>query len=153
MSKHIFWTFELTIKDGQLDNLKNLMKEMVEATEKNEPGTLVYEWTKSKNNSICQIHERYVDSESARAHLSTFTEKYAERLMKTGDATSFIVYGTPDHELKQVLDGFGAVYMATIGGLFRKKLDQKPQTSHIKTHKKIGLKNEIFRPDFSYFPF
>lgn len=119
MDKHIFWTFELRIKDGKFENLKSLMKEMVEATEKNEPGTLAYEWTISNENEVCHIHERYVDSESAHSHLLTFIEKYAERLMKIGDATSFIVYGTPDDELKKMLDGFSAIYMPTIGGFFR----------------------------------
>ena len=116
MTKNIFWIFEITIKEGQLESLKKLMTEMVEATKENEQGTMAYEWTISEDNKICHTLERYVDSEATLTHLATFTSQYAARLMETGDATSFVVYGNPNVEVKQILDGFGAVYMTPIGG-------------------------------------
>jgi len=39
--------------------------------------------------------------------------------METGDATSFIVYGNPNDDVKKILDCFDAVYMAPIGGFVR----------------------------------
>lgn len=119
MTKNIFWIFELTIKEGQLDNLKSLMSEMVESTEANEQGTMAYEWTVSEDNKKCHIHERYVDSEATLTHLATFSSQYAAKLMETGDATSFVVYGNPNDEVRKILDGFGAVYMLPIGGFIR----------------------------------
>lgn len=119
MTKNLFWIFELTIKEGQVDSLKKLMAEMVDATQKNEQGTLAYEWTISEDNKKCHIHERYVDSEATLTHLATFTSKYAARLMETGDATGFVVYGNPTVEAKKILDGFNAVYMMPIGGFTR----------------------------------
>lgn len=119
MTQNIFWIFEITIKEGQLDNLKRLMLEMVESTEANEQGTMAYEWTISEDNKKCHIHERYVDSEATLTHLATFSSQYAAKLMETGDATSFIVYGNPNNEVKKILNGFSAVYMLPIGGFIR----------------------------------
>ena len=119
MNKNIFWIFEITIKEGQLDKLKKLMTEMVEATKENEQGTIAYEWTISEDNKKCHTHERYADSVATLTHLATFTSQYAARLMETGDATGFIVYGNPNDEVKKILDGFDAVYMTPIGGFIR----------------------------------
>ena len=119
MTKNIFWIFELTIKEGQVDNLKKLMTEIVEATKENEQGTMAYEWTISGDNKKCHIHERYADSEATLTHLATFTSQYAARLMETGDATGFVVYGNPNYEVEKILDGFDAVYMTPIGGFIR----------------------------------
>jgi hypothetical protein len=40
MNKKVSWIFELSVNDGELSNLKELMKEMVDSVEANEPGTL-----------------------------------------------------------------------------------------------------------------
>jgi len=39
----ISWVFELAINPGRFEDLKTLMADMVEATQKNEVGTLNYE--------------------------------------------------------------------------------------------------------------
>jgi len=119
MNENVSWIFELTIKEGQLENLKKIMLELVNATKENEPGTMAYEWSISDDNAKCHIHERYVNSEATLIHLTTFIDKYAARLLETGDATSFVVYGTPSDDAKKVLDGFAAVYMSPIGGFIR----------------------------------
>jgi quinol monooxygenase YgiN len=40
----IYWVFELAINPGRFEDLKTLMAAMVEAAQKNEVGTLNYEW-------------------------------------------------------------------------------------------------------------
>lgn len=119
MNENIFWVFEIAIKEGQLENLKKLMTEMVDSTKTNEPGTLYYQWTISEDNKNCHTYERYADSEATLSHLKTFVEKYAGPLMETGDATRFVVYGNPSDEVKKALEGFGAIYMSPIGGFVR----------------------------------
>lgn len=119
MNEHVSWVFELAIKEGQLENLKKLMVEMVDATKANEAGTLIYEWTISEDSKQCHTYERYADSKATLTHLETFVEKYAGRLMETGDATRFVVYGNPNDEVKKSLEGFGAAYMLPIGGFAR----------------------------------
>lgn len=53
------------------------------------------------------------------AHLGTFGEKFAERLMATSDLQRFTVYGAPNDEVKSVLGGFGAVFMGQLNGFDR----------------------------------
>ncbi|MDR3600359.1 MAG: hypothetical protein P4L49_07755 [Desulfosporosinus sp.] len=118
MNKNISWIFELTLTKGNANDLKKLMVELVESTE-NEPGALAYEWTLNEANNICHIHERYLDSNSALVHLTTFNDKFAARLMALGDATGFVVYGSPSKELKDALEAFGGTYMSPIGGFTR----------------------------------
>jgi quinol monooxygenase YgiN len=111
--------FELSVNDGKLGNLKELMKEMVDSTEANEPGTLAYEWSVSGDGKQCHTHELYKDSAAAVAHLTSFKSNYAARLMSMGVATRFVVYGHPDLSVREALEGFGAVYMSPIGGFLR----------------------------------
>jgi quinol monooxygenase YgiN len=120
MNEQISWIFELSVNDGELRNLKGLMKEMVDFTEANEPGTLAYEWSISGDGKQCHIHERYRNSAAAVAHLTSFKANYAARLMSMGVATRFVVYGNPDSSVHEALEGFGAVYMSPIGGFIRK---------------------------------
>ena len=119
MSNNVYWVLELAIKPGELDNLKALMKEMVEATQAKEPNTLNYEWSISKDNKSCHIYERYTNSVATMTHLGTFGEKFAERFMAAVEPTRFVVYGNPNDEVKKALSGFGAVFMAPFGGFAR----------------------------------
>jgi quinol monooxygenase YgiN len=120
MREQVSWIFDLSINDGELGNLKELMNEMVDSTEANEPGTLAYEWSISGDGKQCHTHERYQDSAAAVAHLKSFKENYAARLMSLGVATRFVVYGNPDSSVREALEGFGAVYMSPLGGFVRK---------------------------------
>lgn len=119
MNNNVSWIFELTLTKGTAVELKTLMAELVESAEKNEPGTLAYEWTIDSDDKICHIHEKYEDSAAASTHLNTFVEKFAARLMALGDATGFVVYGNPSEELKEMLKGFNGKYMTPIGGFTR----------------------------------
>ena len=119
MSKSVSWLLEIDIKDGQLDNFKGLMKEMVEATQANEPGTLNYEFFLDAAGKSCQIYERYADSAATMTHLGAFGEKFAERFMGAAEPTRFFVYGDPNDDVKAALEAFGAVYMEQIGGFTR----------------------------------
>ena len=122
MSENVYWLLEVTIKPGELDNFKALMKEMVEATQANEPNTLNYEWTISEDSQNCHIYERYADSAATMTHLGAFGEKFAERFMAAVDPTRIVVYGTPNNEVKEALSGFGPVFMAPFGGFARFQL-------------------------------
>jgi len=119
MNKQVSWIFEVSINDGELDNLKALMKEMVDSTKANEPGTLAYEWFISEDGKQCHIHEWYKDSAATVAHLTTFKANYAARLMSMCVATRFVVYGNSDSSVRQALEGFGAVYMSPLGGFVK----------------------------------
>ena len=119
MNAQVSWIFELSVNDGELGNLKNLMKEMVDFVEINEPSTLAYQWSISGDGKQCHTYEWYRDSAATVAHLTGFKANYAARLMSLGVATRFVVYGNPDSSVREALEGFGAIYMSPLGGFLR----------------------------------
>jgi quinol monooxygenase YgiN len=116
---NVFWVFGVAVKKGRADELRNLVREMSDASQANEPGTLIYEWTISEDGKIAQVHERYADSDAALRHLASFNETFADRLMALVEPTGMTVYGSPGAALKKELAGAGPVYMQVIGGFAR----------------------------------
>lgn len=119
MKNNIAWVFELTLKEGKLEELKKVMAKLSEIAEKEEEGTLNYEWTLSQDGKKCHVYERYIDSEAAVLHLNKLIANNVDKVMALGDITYFIVYGNPSEECRKILDGLGAVYMEFIGGFSR----------------------------------
>lgn len=118
MGEQVSWHVELAVKPGALEDLRALTGEMVEATW-GEPGVLSYERFVSADGMVVHVYERYADSAAAVAHLRTFGRQFGDRFMGLVDRTRFTVYGTPSVELRGMLDGFGATYMAPFGGFAR----------------------------------
>ena len=116
---HVAWLLELAVKEGELANVKALMKEMVDATQVNEPGALHYEWSLSDDGKQVHLYERYTDSDAVMTHLGTFGERFADRFLGSMDVNRLTVYGEPNDEVKQALSGLGAVFMNDIVGFTR----------------------------------
>jgi quinol monooxygenase YgiN len=54
MAENLYWIFELSINPGRFEDVKALVTAMVEATQKNEAGTVNYEWAISESrHEIC----------------------------------------------------------------------------------------------------
>ncbi len=119
MSDAVHWVLALNIKEGELDNFKALVKEMVDATKANEPGTLNYEWFVSDDEKTCHIYERYADSAATMVHLATFGQDFAERFMAVLKPVQLVVYGNPNDEVRAALVAFGAVNMSQFAGFAR----------------------------------
>ena len=119
MSEHVDLVLETDVNPGQLEALRTLMDEMVEATKANEPGTLNYEWHVSDDGSTCHLYERYVDSDAVMAHLGAFGANYAERFMAALTPTAFTVYGRPNTAVREALSAFGPRYLGPFGGFAR----------------------------------
>ena len=115
MSDVISWNLQLSVNDGQLDNARALMVEMIEATAQ-EAGAMGYEWFLSADGTACHINERYRDSAATMEHLGNFGANFAERFMTCFTPTAFHIYGEPSDEVRGVLDGFGATYFGPLGG-------------------------------------
>lgn len=64
MPNTISWNLQLSVRDGQLSNARDLMNEMVAATQQ-EPGAQLYERFLSADGKTCHINERFADSELA----------------------------------------------------------------------------------------
>lgn len=118
MSSTVSWNLQLAVHDGQLDTFRSLMKEMVESTLA-ETGTLTYEWFLSEDGTMCHLYERYADSAAALVHLGNFGSKFAERFLGCVEPTGLFVYGNPDEAAREVLQGFNAVFLGTLGGFSR----------------------------------
>jgi quinol monooxygenase YgiN len=118
MSKTISWNLQMAVREGRLDDARELMGEMVAATLE-ENGTQGYEWFISGDGAICHINERYVDSDAALVHLGNFGSKFADRFLACFEPTSMSVYGEPTEEARAALDGFGATYLGCLGGFNR----------------------------------
>ena len=118
MSDTVSWNVHMSVREGQLNDARELMTEMVEST-CGEVGTLGYEWFLGADGTVCHLNERYADSDAAMVHLGTFGAKFVERFLGCFEPTSLHVYGEPSDEVRAVLDGFGAVYLGTFGGFSR----------------------------------
>jgi quinol monooxygenase YgiN len=119
MTDHVSWLIELSIKPGELSNMKALMGEMIEATQANEPDTLAYEWHINDDGDSCHIYERYTDSAAVLVHLGTFGERFAERFLSTMDPVKLTVYGNVSDDARIALDGLGAAYHPSTSGFTR----------------------------------
>lgn len=119
MSTHVFWNLECAVKEGQLDNLKALMAEMVDATQANEPGAWNYEWSISEDRQKLHLFERYADSDAVVLHMSNFGTHFAGRFLAMSDIKRFTVYGRPNEQARKVLGKAGAQFMSPLGGFSR----------------------------------
>jgi quinol monooxygenase YgiN len=119
MNNSVFYTFEFAIKEGQLENFKALVKEIVEATKANEPATTNYEYFISDDGSTCHNYERYTDSEAAIKHMIAVMAKFSDRLTPLVEPKRVTVYGNPSDELRKMLSTMGAVFMKPIAGFAR----------------------------------
>ena len=118
MEGHVSWILECAVKDGQLETYRELMDEMVAGTS-TEPETLAYEWYISGDEQTVHLFEKYADSEAMIAHVTGFLEKWAERFTACVDFTRFVVYGDPSPAAREILDHWGAKYLAPWGGFSR----------------------------------
>ena len=118
MSSVVSCNLQLAVQDGRLADARTLMAEMVEAT-RAEAGTLGYEWFLSGDGTVLHTNERYADSEAVLAHVTSFGSNFAERFLSCFAPTALYVYGEPSDAAREAFDGFGAVYLGTLGGFTR----------------------------------
>ncbi len=119
MSNTVYWLLETIIKDGESENLKALMDEMVSATKKNEPGAIIYDWSVSEDGKKCNLLEMYKDSDAVMNHLGIFGKEYAARFMSAVEIKKFVCYGNPDDKVVGALSKLGVVFMKPLGGFQR----------------------------------
>jgi hypothetical protein len=91
---------------------------MIESTQA-ESGALIYEWSIGEEGGSVHSYERYADSAAVLAHLAAFGAKFAQRLLGAVDVTRFVVYGSPNGEVREALSAFGPTYMTPLGGFAR----------------------------------
>jgi quinol monooxygenase YgiN len=109
MTEKVYWVLEFAVNPDRFEDLKTLMAELVEATQRNEVGMLDNQWAISDDRQVFHIYERFQDSAVVMTHLQWFGANCAERFMKILKPTPIVVYGTPSVEVK---DAFAGLYGA-----------------------------------------
>lgn len=115
----VSWLLELELDPARAGEFTALLREMVTATQTNEPGTLDYEWSAEPDGRTGYIFERYTDSDAVLVHLNTFGARYAERFLTLAKPTRCTVFGTPDERVRKALAGLKPEYAAPLGGFSR----------------------------------
>jgi quinol monooxygenase YgiN len=100
MSDQVFWILEADINAGQFDNLRVLIREMVDGTQRDEPGALAYEWLITDDHQFLHLYERYTDSDAVMVHRKNFAQKYAERFRTYLTVTKMTMYGNPSEAVR-----------------------------------------------------
>ncbi len=118
MSLYIVTDFQLSIKEGKLEDFKALVNTMTEVTDVNEPNTLVYEWYINGDGSECHLLETFKDSDAFMVHLATVGHMFGE-LFESATMTRAKIYGSPTAELRQALDPLGVEYFPHFNGITR----------------------------------
>ena len=119
MNENIISMAEFLIKPGELDNFKALVKQMVEATQANEPDILTYEFFISEDGMRCQIVEQYANSAAVMTHLGHFGPTFGERFMALAEPKGAKVCGNLSDEVREIMSSFGATLFAPVGGFTR----------------------------------
>ena len=70
MLGYIVTDFQMSIKEGKLENFKSIVNTMIEITDVSEPNTLVYEYYINEDGTECHLLETFKDSEAFMAHLT-----------------------------------------------------------------------------------
>ncbi len=116
-SRPVSYTLVVTIRDGQLEEFRAVMEEMVAAT-RQEPGTFVYEWFLTTDSKTCHINEWFRDTAAHAVHGRGFA-KFADRFMPCVEIVSMTVYGDPEKEARSALAGLNPKYLGGFGGFRR----------------------------------
>jgi quinol monooxygenase YgiN len=119
MSDPVSWTLELEPRPGRAAEARGLLAEIASFARAHEPGTLAYEWSSDSEETLFQLHERYVDSPAVITHLASFGEKFGGRLLDVLTPGRFVVHGSPSPEVRAAVAGFNPVYMTVAGGFTR----------------------------------
>ena len=118
MSGYIVTDFQLSIKEGKLDDFKAIVSTMVEITNLNEPNTLVYEYHINEDGTECHLLETFKDSDAFMVHLGNVGHLF-DTLFESATMTRAKIYGNPSAELQQTLDPLGVEYFAHLNGIER----------------------------------
>lgn len=116
MSKGILYLVELEVTEGKEEEARTLAQEMVDSTAK-EVGALHYHL--AINDNVLHSIEHFETNQATLEHLAIFNAKFAERYMALGTVKSCTVYGEPNEEVKNILDGFGSIYFTTVSSFSR----------------------------------
>ena len=118
MLGYIVTDFQLSIKEGKLENFKSIVNTMIEITDVSEPNTLVYEYHINEDGTECHLLETFKESDAFMVHLRNVGHLF-DTLFESATMTRAKIYGSPSAELQQALAPLGVEYFAHLNGIER----------------------------------
>jgi quinol monooxygenase YgiN len=115
MREEIYWVVTATLKPENFEAFKETITPLVEATRK-ESGSNAYDYSVNADRTVVHIYESYRNSAAVVTHVQGTFSQFADEFVKLVNIDGFVVYGWPDKAAKEILDGFGAVYMTPFVG-------------------------------------
>lgn len=115
---NIIFTYTGEVLPGQEEAFKQVVRKVVAAVEQ-EPGTMGYEWSMRADGKTFDVVEIYRDSNAVVAHVKDVGSKFGGDLGKTQKTLRLVVYGTPDAEAKQAIEGLHPEYETPFAGFIR----------------------------------
>jgi quinol monooxygenase YgiN len=117
-SGYIAFLYTGEVLPGQMDNFKQVAAKVVAAV-KQEPGTLMYEWSLRPDQKTFDVVELYQSSDAVVAHVNHVLGEFGKELGQVQKAVQLVVYGSPDPQAKQALAQLNPVYETPIEGFIR----------------------------------
>ena len=117
-SGYIAWTYTGEVLPGQMDNFKQVISKVIAAVAQ-EPGTLMYEWNFRQDQKTFDVIELYQSSEAALAHVKHVVAEFGKDLGQVQKGLQLTIYGSPDAQVKQAVEGFNPVYQTHVEGFIR----------------------------------
>ena len=116
MFENIGWIVEAKLKEGKLEEFKQVMAEIVAETEK-EAGTLNYQYYLSDAGDV-MVYERFADVESAHIHINNW-DNFAERWVAAAEPTRMVHLGDLPDELRGRHAALAPLWLKPLGGFVR----------------------------------
>ncbi len=103
------------IKEGKLEEFKQLIPVLISIVKEKDPGTLTYDWYLNEDNMECTVLETYADSQVVLAHAGNVGEQL-QKMTELADL-SLELYGNPNEELRNAIEGLAPKIYSFFSGL------------------------------------
>jgi len=101
--KQIQATALLKIHEGKLNEFKSIAEKCMQSVREKDTGTLKYDWFINKDQTLCEVREKYKDSDAVLQHMGKLGDTLGELL--TISDISLEVFGSPSDKLMDALQG------------------------------------------------
>ncbi|WP_068088336.1 hypothetical protein [Polycladidibacter stylochi] len=118
-NNEVSWTLTCRCLTQDPEVFENLMKEMLQRSQDEQPGTLAFVWYLSEDGKHCQIFTSFSESQAAIVHLRWFAKYYEASFKKALLPESLAVSGTASIALREALEKFVPAYYVVTGGFVR----------------------------------
>jgi len=93
---HLHFRAEFIIDERKIEDFKKLIQQMARTVQETEPDTMTYQfYLNNEDNTKCVVHETYVNSDAAFAHLNGLASKtILPKIFEVAKMNRFDAYGS-----------------------------------------------------------